>query len=87
MSDSEPKSEIQGEGDHIAARRFQDAAAGFVNTGQVDKKAREAAEALDGPEADELEAARLCTQEGVPYDKHSESVPESDASDASPRKP
>jgi hypothetical protein len=57
--------EVQGEGDYIAGRRFQDAERSFATKDSlVQRKAREAAEALDGPEAEDLEAARLTTGEG-----------------------
>ncbi len=56
--------EVQGEGDYVAGRRFQEAERAFVAEGPVEEKAREAAEALDGPEGEELEAARLETAAG-----------------------
>lgn len=56
---------IQGEGDYDAARRFRKAVEDFVKTGQVEQKAKEAEEALDGPEGAELEAARVDTAKGV----------------------
>ena len=40
---------IQGEGNYVAGRLFQDAEHKFVETAPVDQKAREAADALDGP--------------------------------------
>ena len=49
---------IQGEGNYDAARKFDDEERAFVNKGPVEQKAREAEEALDGPEAEELEQAR-----------------------------
>lgn len=59
---------VQGEGDYIAARRFQDAERSFAETGPVEKKAREAAEALDGPEGADLERARRESGEGkIPH--------------------
>ena len=42
---------VQGEGDYVAGRRFQDAERSFAETGPVERKAREAERALDGPEA------------------------------------
>jgi hypothetical protein len=54
---------IQGEGDYEAARRFDEAEAEFVKTGPVKEKAREAADALDGPEGEALERARKETAE------------------------
>lgn len=50
--------EIQGEGNYDAARRFQKEEHKFVESGKVERKAREAEEALDGPEGEELERAR-----------------------------
>lgn len=61
MSD---KTKIQGEGDYEAAKRFDDAQRAFVKTGQVQQKAREAEEALDGPEGEALEEARVETGQG-----------------------
>jgi hypothetical protein len=55
---------IQGEGNYEAARKFQKEEREFVKCGQVEQKAREAEEALDGPEGDELEKARRETGEG-----------------------
>ena len=56
---------IQGEGGYEAARRFREAEENFVKTGPVDQKAKEAAEALDGPEGAELEKARVDTAKGA----------------------
>ena len=52
------KSQIQGEGNYEAGRKFQEDERKFVKGGPVEQKAREAADALDGPEAAELERAR-----------------------------
>ena len=52
------KDEIQGEGNYDAARRFQKEETEFARSGQVEEKAIEAEEALDGPEGEELERAR-----------------------------
>ena len=52
------KDQIQGEGNYDAGRRFQKEERAFVETGPVEQKAREAEEALDGPEGEELERAR-----------------------------
>jgi hypothetical protein len=52
------KSQIQGEGNYDAGRKFDADERAFVEKGDYEKKAREAAEALDGPEGEELEAAR-----------------------------
>ena len=55
---------IQGEGDYDAARKFDRDEEAFVKKGDYEKKAREAEQALDGPEAEELERARKDTGEG-----------------------
>lgn len=57
------KSDIQGEGNYDAGRRFQKEERAFVEKGPVEQKAREAEEALDGPEGEELERARRETGE------------------------
>jgi hypothetical protein len=55
---------VQGEGDYASAKRFDDQERSFVESGRVEKKAREAADALDGPEAEELERARRASAQG-----------------------
>jgi hypothetical protein len=55
---------LQGEGDYIGARKYQKEQAEFAKSGKVDKAAKEAEAALDGPEADDLEAARKSTGKG-----------------------
>ena len=57
---------IQGEGNYDAGRRFQKEEAEFVKKGPVEQKAREAEEAIEGPEAEELERARRETGEKRP---------------------
>ena len=57
------KTQIQGEGNYDAARRFQKAETEFAKTGPVEQKAHEAEEALDGPEGEALERARRETGE------------------------
>lgn len=52
------KNQIQGEGNYDAARRFDAAEEAFVKKGGIEQKARAAADALDGPEGEELERAR-----------------------------
>lgn len=52
---------IEGEGSYEAAKKFDDAEARFVKDGPVAQKAREAEQALDGPEGEELERARKQT--------------------------
>jgi hypothetical protein len=55
---------IQGEGDYDAARKFDAEERAFVKSGKVEQAAREAEQALDGPEGEELEKARRETGEG-----------------------
>jgi len=50
--------QIQGEGNYDAARRYQKEQHEFAKSGEVDKKAHEAEDALDGPEGADLERAR-----------------------------
>jgi hypothetical protein len=57
------KSKIQGEGNYDAARKFDAEERAFVKSGQVEQKAKEAEDALDGPEGAELERARKETGE------------------------
>ncbi|MGE0872301.1 MAG: hypothetical protein AB7P03_27325 [Kofleriaceae bacterium] len=47
----------QGEGDRVAARRYDDQLRQFVAEGRVERAARDAAKAVDGPEAPGLRAA------------------------------
>jgi hypothetical protein len=44
----------EGEGNKTAAREYNQRTERFANSGQVEKKAREAKEAVDGDEAEEL---------------------------------
>jgi hypothetical protein len=55
---------IQGEGDYISGKKYQEMQHDFAEKGPVAEKAREAEEALDGPEGEELEEARRETGEG-----------------------
>jgi hypothetical protein len=55
---------IQGEGDYISGKKYQEMQHEFAQTGPVEEKAREAEDALDGPECEELERARRETGEG-----------------------
>jgi len=52
------KNQIQGEGNYDAGRRYQKEQHEFAKRGDVERKAREAEDALDGPEGEELEQAR-----------------------------
>ena len=58
-----PPSQIQGEGNYDAARKFDAEERAFVKSGKVEQKAKEAEDALDGPEGEELERARKETGE------------------------
>ena len=60
MGDDTP----QGEGDYESARRYQKEQHDFAENGPVEEKAREAEQALDGPEGEDLEKARKETGEG-----------------------
>tara|TARA_R110000824_G_scaffold111734_3_gene260426 strand:- start:1513 stop:1728 length:216 start_codon:yes stop_codon:yes gene_type:complete len=67
MRDStEQKSNLkmEGEGSREGSRRFQKAQHEFAETGDVESKAKEAARALDGEEAAELEKARKSSAQG-----------------------
>ncbi|MDZ4375176.1 MAG: hypothetical protein U1C74_27650 [Phenylobacterium sp.] len=57
-------SKIQGEGDYVSAKRYQKAQHEFAENGPVEEKAREAEQALDGPEGAELEKARKDSADG-----------------------
>lgn len=48
----------EGEGNKTAAREYNKKQKEFAQSGPVKEKAREAADALDGDQADELEKAR-----------------------------
>ena len=47
----------EGEGNRTAARRYDKATEEYVKSGRADAAAKRAAEALDGPEGDELRRA------------------------------
>src|SRR5215210_4240892 len=47
----------EGEGNKTAARQYNEAQQRFAQTGRVEEKAREAEEALDGPEKEALQRA------------------------------
>ncbi len=69
MAGSEtPKAgEVQGEGDYVSAKAYQKAQHEFAeDQGKVEQKAKEAEEALDGPEGAELEKARIEAAKGEP---------------------
>lgn len=56
--------EKKGEGSYEGTEKFQKEQHEFAKSGRVEDKAREAAEALDGEEAEELERARKASAEG-----------------------
>lgn len=49
--------ENQGEGDRAAARRYNQNVREFVESGKAEPAARDAREAIDGPEGEDLERA------------------------------
>lgn len=57
-------SERKGEGSYDGTEQFQKAQRKFAKEGPVEQKAREAAESLDGDQAEELERARKAAAEG-----------------------
>jgi hypothetical protein len=57
-------SDRKGEGSYDGTEQFQKAQHKFAKDGPVKEKAREAAEALDGGEAEELERARKAAAQG-----------------------
>jgi hypothetical protein len=57
------KPDIQGEGNYDAALKFDAEERAFVQKGGVEQKAKEAKDALDGPEGEALERARKDTAE------------------------
>ncbi len=55
---------MEGEGSREGSRRFQEAQHEFAETGDVEGKAKEAAQALDGDEAEDLKKAKEKSAEG-----------------------
>jgi hypothetical protein len=47
----------EGEGNHTAAKEYNDGQKKFAQSGRVDQAAKDAAKAVDGPEGDELRKA------------------------------
>ena len=64
MPKSARDNDVADEGDYAATRRSREAGEALVRQGPADEKARAAAEALDRPEAGEIEAARRSTAAG-----------------------
>jgi hypothetical protein len=67
-TDNESNLKMEGEGSREGSRRFQAAQHEFAQTGDVESKAKEAARALEGDEAEELEQARKATAKGKTSD-------------------
>ncbi len=66
-SDTPKPGQVQGEGDYVSAERYQKAQHEFAkDEGKVEKKAKEAEDAIDGPEGAELERARQESAKGEP---------------------
>lgn len=59
---------IQGEGDYVAGRKYQEAQHKFAKEGRVEEAGREAAGALDGSEGAELERARRTSAKGPAHE-------------------
>lgn len=64
MINSEENGKIEGEGSYKAGKTYQDAQHKFAKDGPVTRKAREAADALDGEEAAAIERARAAAAAG-----------------------
>src|SRR3546814_14612744 len=67
-------SQIEGEGSYEGSKKFQKAQQEFASGGKVDEKAKEAADALDGPERSEerregKECVSTCRSRWSPYHK------------------
>jgi len=62
--ENESNLKMEGEGSREGSRRFQESQQKFAETGDVEVKAKEAARALDGDEAAELEKARKASASG-----------------------
>lgn len=59
-----PAPELEGEGSYTATRRYDEGVARSVAEGETERLASEAAEALDGPEGDELRKAEQAAKRG-----------------------
>jgi hypothetical protein len=57
-------SDLEGEGSYSAARRYDEGVERSVKKGDAEKLSKEAAEALDGPEGDELRKAEKAAKHG-----------------------
>ena len=67
-TDNESNLKMEGEGSREGSRRFQAAQHEFAQTGDVESKAKEAARALEGHDAEKLEQARKATAKGKTSD-------------------
>ncbi|PHR12621.1 MAG: hypothetical protein COA41_19000 [Sphingopyxis sp.] len=67
-TENESNLKMEGEGSREGSRRFQEAQHEFAASGDVEGKAKEAAEAVDGDEAAELEKARKASAKGKTTD-------------------
>jgi len=67
-ADNDSNLKMEGEGSREGSRRFQAAQHEFAQTGDVESKAKEAARALEGDEAEELEQARKASAKGKTSD-------------------
>ena len=63
-TDKKSNLKMEGEGSREGSRRFQEAQHEFAEHGDVEGKAKDAARALDGDEATELEKARKASAQG-----------------------
>ncbi len=73
-----PVRDQPGEGNRAADRNYREATREFVEQGRVAKNAKEAARALDGPEAKELERARRESAKGPKPSASGGSAPKKD---------
>lgn len=55
---------LEGEGNYTAARRYDAGVAHSVDKGDIERLAKEAAQALDGPEGAKLRAAEQAAKQG-----------------------
>ena len=58
----------EGEGDYVSGKKFQETQRRFAQQGPADEAGRAAADALAGPEADELEKARRDSAKGPAHE-------------------
>ena len=63
-TDEKSNLKMEGEGSREGSRRFQEAQHEFAEHADVESKAKDAARALDGDEAAELEKARKASAQG-----------------------